>query len=60
MYFHNMFLNRISENSGIKRIEVIVQNEMSKQVANAIRRIGTDDVTWIQSFGQGDEGRPEI
>jgi len=44
----------------MKRVEVIVQSEMSKQVVNAIRKIGIEGVTLIQSLGQGDGERPEI
>lgn len=44
----------------MKRIEAIVQSEISKQVVNAIRKIGIEGVTLIQSLGQGDGERPEI
>lgn len=44
----------------MKRVEAIVQSEMSKQVVNAIRRTGIEGVTLIQSLGQGDGERPEI
>ncbi|QMU54629.1 MAG: P-II family nitrogen regulator [Nitrosopumilus sp.] len=44
----------------MKRIEAIVQSEISKQVVNAIRKKGTEGVTLIQSLGQGDGERPEI
>ena len=44
----------------MKRIEVIVQSEVSKQVIRAIRKIGVGGVTLIQSLGQGAGERPEI
>lgn len=44
----------------MKRIEVIVQSEVSKQVVRAIRKSGVDGVTLIQSLGQGAGERPEI
>ena len=44
----------------MKRIEAIVQSEVSKQVVNAIRGTGIEGVTLIQSLGQGDGERPEI
>jgi len=44
----------------MKRIEVIVQSEVSKQVIRAIRKIGVGGVTLIQSLGQGSGERPEI
>ena len=44
----------------MKRIEAIVQSEISKQVVNAIRKTGIEGVTLIQSLGQGDGERPEI
>ena len=44
----------------MKRIEAIVQSEVSKQVVNAIRKTGIDGVTLIQSLGQGEGERPEI
>lgn len=44
----------------MKRIEVIVQSEVSKQVVRAIRKAGVEGVTLIQSLGQGTGERPEI
>lgn len=44
----------------MKRIEAIVQSEVSKQVVRAIREAGVGGVTLIQSFGQGAGERPEI
>lgn len=44
----------------MKRIEAIVQSEVSKQVVNAIRKAGVGGVTLIQSLGQGTGERPEI
>ncbi|MGI0057768.1 MAG: P-II family nitrogen regulator [Nitrosarchaeum sp.] len=44
----------------MKRIEAIVQSEVSKQVVRAIRKVGVGGVTLIQSFGQGTGERPEI
>ena len=44
----------------MKRIETIVQSEVSKQVVNAIRKAGVGGVTLIQSLGQGAGERPEI
>lgn len=44
----------------MKRIEAIVQSEVSKQVVRAIRDAGVGGVTLIQSLGQGAGERPEI
>jgi nitrogen regulatory protein PII len=44
----------------MKRIEAIVQSEVSKQVVRAIRKVGVGGVTLIQSLGQGTGERPEI
>ena len=44
----------------MKRIEAIVQSEMSKKVVNAITKAGVGGVTLIQSLGQGSGERPEI
>ena len=44
----------------MKRIEAIVQSEVSKQVVRAIRKTGVGGVTLIQSLGQGAGERPEI
>ena len=44
----------------VKRIEAVVQSEISKQVIKAIRKVGIGGVTLIQSLGQGAGERPEI
>ena len=44
----------------MKRIEAVVQSEISKQVIKAIRKVGIGGVTLIQSLGQGAGERPEI
>lgn len=44
----------------MKRIEIIVQSEVSKKVIKEIRNIGVGGVTLIQSLGQGAGERPEI
>ena len=44
----------------MKRIEAIVQSEVSKQVVRAIRKAGVGGVTLIQCLGQGAGERPEI
>jgi len=44
----------------MKRIEAIVQSEVSKQVVKSIRKAGVGGVTLIQSLGQGSGERPEI
>ena len=44
----------------MKRIEAIVQNEVSREVIFAIREIGADAVTFMESLGQGEGERPEI
>jgi nitrogen regulatory protein P-II 1 len=44
----------------VKRIETIVQSEVSKKVVNAISKTGVGGVTLIQSLGQGAGERPEI
>lgn len=44
----------------MKKIEAVIQSEVSKQVVNAIRNIGIEGVTLIQSLGQGEGERPEI
>jgi len=44
----------------MKKIEAVVQSEVSKQVVDAIRKIGIEGVTLIQSLGQGEGERPEI
>ncbi len=44
----------------MKRIEVVVQSEISRQVVAAIRKMGVGGVTLIESLGQGAGDRPEI
>jgi len=44
----------------VKRVEAVVQSEVSKQVIKAIRKVGVGGVTLIQSLGQGAGERPEI
>ena len=44
----------------MKRIEAIVQSEMSKKVVNAVAKVGVGGVTLTQSLGQGAGERPEI
>jgi len=44
----------------VKRIEIIVQSEVSKQVIREIRKVGVGGVTLTQSLGQGSGERPEI
>ncbi|PIY89993.1 MAG: transcriptional regulator [Nitrosopumilales archaeon CG_4_10_14_0_8_um_filter_34_8] len=44
----------------MKRIEAIVQSDVSKQVIKEIRKVGVGGVTLIQSLGQGAGERPEI
>ncbi len=44
----------------MKRIEAIVQSEMSKKVVDAISKTGVGGVTLIQSLGQGSGERPVI
>lgn len=44
----------------MKRIEAIVQSEISKNVVNAISKVGVGGVTLVQSLGQGAGERPEI
>jgi nitrogen regulatory protein P-II 1 len=44
----------------MKRIEAIVPKEVSRQVIFAIRKIGVDAVTFMESLGQGEGERPEI
>ena len=44
----------------MKRIEAIVQSEMSKKVVNAVAKIGVGGVTLTQSLGQGAGERPEL
>ncbi len=44
----------------MKRVETIVQSEVSRLVVNAIRKTGVEGVTLIQSLGQGEGERPEI
>lgn len=44
----------------MKRIETVVQSEVSRQVVKAIRNTGVGGVTLIESLGQGGGERPEI
>ena len=44
----------------MKRIEAVVQSEVSRQVVKAIRNTGVGGVTLIESLGQGGKNRPEI
>ena len=44
----------------MKRIEIIVQSEVSRKVVQAIRDIGVSGVTLIESLGQGGGERPQI
>jgi len=42
------------------RIEAIVQYNVSKDVVEAIRKIGVEGVTLVESRGQGEGARPEL
>ena len=44
----------------MKRIESVVQSEVSRKVVKAIRDTGVGGVTLIESLGQGAGDRPEI
>jgi nitrogen regulatory protein PII len=44
----------------MKRIEAVVQSEISREVIRAIRKTGVGGVTLIESLGQGAGFRPEI
>ena len=44
----------------MKRVETVVQSEVSRQVVKAIRDKGVGGVTLIESLGQGAGDRPEI
>lgn len=44
----------------MKRIEAVVQSEVSRQVVKAVRDTGVGGVTLIESLGQGAGYRPEI
>jgi nitrogen regulatory protein P-II 1 len=44
----------------MKRIEAVVQSEVSRQVVKAVRNTGVGGVTLIESLGQGGGDRPEI
>ena len=44
----------------MKRVEIIVQSEVSRDVVRAVRRAGASGVTLIESLGQGGGERPEI
>ena len=47
-------------NSVMKRIEAVVQSEVSRDVVRAVRKTGVGGVTLIESLGQGAGERPEI
>ena len=44
----------------MKRVETVVQSEVSRKVVKAIRDTGVGGVTLIESLGQGAGDRPEI
>ncbi len=44
----------------MKRIEAVVQSDISRQVVKAVRNTGAGGVTLIESLGQGAGDRPEI
>ena len=44
----------------MKRIEAVVQSEVSRDVVKAVRETGVGGVTLIESLGQGAGFRPEI
>ena len=44
----------------MKRVEAVVQSEVSREVVKAIRETGVGGVTLIESLGQGAGYRPEI
>ena len=44
----------------MKRVEVIVQSEVSREVIFAIREMGAEAVTFMESLGRGEGQRPEI
>ena len=44
----------------MKRIEIIVQSEISRKVVKAVRNTGVGGVTLMESLGQGGGERPEI
>ena len=44
----------------MKRIETVVQSEISRKVIRAIRSVGVGGVTLIESLGQGAGDRPKI
>lgn len=44
----------------MKRIEIVVQSEVSRKVVKSIRNTGVGGVTLIESLGQGAGERPEI
>ena len=44
----------------MKRIEAVVQSEISREVVKAVRETGVGGVTLIESLGQGAGYRPEI
>ncbi|MDX1440858.1 MAG: P-II family nitrogen regulator [Nitrosopumilaceae archaeon] len=44
----------------MKKIEAVVQSEVSRKVVKAVRDTGVGGVTLIESLGQGAGYRPEI
>lgn len=44
----------------MKRVEAVVQSEVSRKVVKAVRNTGVGGVTLIESLGQGGGYRPEI
>ena len=46
--------------NSMKRIEAVVQSDVSRQVVKAVRETGVGGVTLIESLGQGAGYRPEI
>ena len=44
----------------MKRIEAVVQSEVSREVVKAVKETGVGGVTLIESLGQGAGYRPEI
>lgn len=46
--------------NSMKRVETVVQSEISRKVVKAIRDKGVGGVTLIESLGQGAGDRPEI
>jgi len=44
----------------MKRVEAIVQSEVSREVIFAIREMGVEAVTFMESLGRGEGQRPEM